>query len=134
MGKLTVGSNPTLSADVVDLTTTWSRGGAASVPPNPGQWNRGDLVVFPDGGDRLAELIPAATLVTIEGMGHQSQDPARWQTIANAVISHAIRGRANKVTAPKRADRSTIARTTSEVAAPPVVDTGGRRHGGASAW
>lgn len=51
----------------------------------------GDLVVFPDGGVRLAELIPEATLVTIEGMGHQSQDPARWQTIAEAVITHADR-------------------------------------------
>jgi hypothetical protein len=44
--------------------------------------------VFPDGGVRLAELIPAA-LVTIEGMGHQSQDPARWQAITDAVTAHA---------------------------------------------
>jgi pimeloyl-ACP methyl ester carboxylesterase len=51
----------------------------------------GDLVVFFDGGVRLAGLIPAATLVTIEGMGHQPQDPARWQTIADAVITHADR-------------------------------------------
>lgn len=49
----------------------------------------GDVVVFPDGGVRLAELIPAATLVTIEGMGHQSQDPARWQAITDAVTDHA---------------------------------------------
>ncbi len=49
----------------------------------------GDRVVFPDGGVRLAELIPAATLVTIDGMGHQPQDPERWQAIAEAVISHA---------------------------------------------
>lgn len=50
-----------------------------------------DLVVFPDGGVRLAEVIPGAVLVTIEGMGHQSQDPGRWQAIADAVSNHAGR-------------------------------------------
>lgn len=48
----------------------------------------GDLAVAYDGGVRLAELIPGADLVTLEGMGHQPQDPARWRAIAEAVIGH----------------------------------------------
>lgn len=51
----------------------------------------GHVVVFSDGGAQLAELIPEAALAMIEGMGYQSQDPARWQTIADAVIRHADR-------------------------------------------
>jgi pimeloyl-ACP methyl ester carboxylesterase len=48
----------------------------------------GDLFVGYDGGEDLAALIPDATLVTLDGMGHAPIDPRRWSTMAAAVVDH----------------------------------------------
>lgn len=48
----------------------------------------GDLGIAFDGGQALAELIPGAALLALEGMGHFPQDPARWRAIADAVADH----------------------------------------------
>jgi pimeloyl-ACP methyl ester carboxylesterase len=51
----------------------------------------GDLAVGVDGGERLAEVIPGARLVLVEGMGHFPLAPERWETIADEVIAHALK-------------------------------------------
>lgn len=48
----------------------------------------GDLAIAFDGGQALAELIPGATFLVLEGMGHIPQDSTRWAAIADAVIDH----------------------------------------------
>jgi pimeloyl-ACP methyl ester carboxylesterase len=48
----------------------------------------GDLVISADGGQRLAELIPNARLLLIDGLGHFPLAPERWATIADAVTDH----------------------------------------------
>lgn len=49
------------------------------------------LAIAVDGGQRLAELIPNARLVAIDGMGHFPLAAERWATIADAVIAHALK-------------------------------------------
>jgi pimeloyl-ACP methyl ester carboxylesterase len=51
----------------------------------------GDLAVGVDGGERLAELIPGARLVLLEGMGHFPLAPDRWSSIADEVTAHALK-------------------------------------------
>jgi pimeloyl-ACP methyl ester carboxylesterase len=51
-----------------------------------------DRVIAADGGERLAELIPNARLVVVEGMGHFPLAAGRWTTIADAVIDHVLKG------------------------------------------
>jgi pimeloyl-ACP methyl ester carboxylesterase len=48
----------------------------------------GDLAVGLDGGRWLAELIPNARLLVLEGMGHFPLAPERWAIVAEAVIEH----------------------------------------------
>lgn len=46
-----------------------------------------DELVGPDGGRRTAELVPGATLIVIEGLGHQLPR-ARWDALVGAVVDH----------------------------------------------
>lgn len=52
----------------------------------------GDRAVAFDGGEKLAELIPHARLVPLEGMGHFPLDPQRWTAMADAIIEHSLKG------------------------------------------
>ena len=47
-----------------------------------------DTLVQPSGGERTAEVIPGATLLMIEGMGHDLAPPL-WPQIIEAVTAHA---------------------------------------------
>jgi pimeloyl-ACP methyl ester carboxylesterase len=48
-----------------------------------------DILISFDGGEKLAEVIPNARLVSLEGMGHFSLKPERLTTIAATIIEHA---------------------------------------------
>jgi pimeloyl-ACP methyl ester carboxylesterase len=52
----------------------------------------GDLAIGFDGGEKLAELIPRARLVALEGMGHFPLDPSRWTVMAEAIAEHSFKG------------------------------------------
>ena len=45
-----------------------------------------------DGGEKLAELIPHARLVALDGMGHVPLDLQRWTVMADAIIEHSLKG------------------------------------------
>jgi pimeloyl-ACP methyl ester carboxylesterase len=49
-----------------------------------------DELIQPDGGERLAEVVPGAELLIVEGMGH---DLARvfWPTLVEAITTHAAK-------------------------------------------
>lgn len=49
-----------------------------------------DQLIQPDGSERLAEVVPGAELLIVEGMGH---DLARelWPTLVEAITSHALK-------------------------------------------
>ena len=47
-----------------------------------------DNLVAPSGGERTAEVIPDAKLLTIEGMGHDLPRPL-WDQFVDAVVTHA---------------------------------------------
>ncbi len=47
-----------------------------------------DTLVQPSGGERTAEVIPDAKLLTVEGMGHDLAPPL-WPQIIDAVAAHA---------------------------------------------
>ena len=49
-----------------------------------------DVLIAPDGGERLAELIPGAEYVELEGMGHDFP-PHFWAPVIEAVTQLAIR-------------------------------------------
>jgi len=51
----------------------------------------GDLVIAADGGKRLAQLIPDARLLLIDGLGHFPLGEDRWAVIADAVVTHITR-------------------------------------------
>ncbi len=51
-----------------------------------------DNLIGPDGGARLAELIPGATLVELDGMAHDLP-PHYWSPIIEAVTQLAVRSR-----------------------------------------
>lgn len=48
-----------------------------------------DELVGPDGGRRTAELVPGATLVVIDGLGHQLPR-ARWDALVAAMVDHVV--------------------------------------------
>ncbi len=48
---------------------------------------RADTLILPMGGERTAELIPAANLLMLNDMGHDVPEPL-WPLIVDAVISH----------------------------------------------
>ena len=48
---------------------------------------RADTLILPLGGDRTAELIPGATLLMLNDMGHDTPRPL-WPIIVDAIISH----------------------------------------------
>jgi pimeloyl-ACP methyl ester carboxylesterase len=49
-----------------------------------------DTLVQPSGGERTAEVIPNATLVVVDGMGHDLPEPL-WPRIVDLVTDHASR-------------------------------------------
>jgi pimeloyl-ACP methyl ester carboxylesterase len=46
-----------------------------------------DRLVQPSGGERTAEVVPDAKLLTIEGMGHD-MPPQLWPQLAEAIVGH----------------------------------------------
>ncbi|QDU62954.1 3-oxoadipate enol-lactonase 2 [Planctomycetes bacterium Pan216] len=46
-----------------------------------------DTLVAPSGGERTAELVPAARLLLVEDMGHDRPEPL-WPLLADAIIDH----------------------------------------------
>ena len=47
-----------------------------------------DTLIHPSGGRRTAELVPGATLIEIEDMGHDRPEPL-WPVIVGAIVRHA---------------------------------------------
>jgi pimeloyl-ACP methyl ester carboxylesterase len=48
---------------------------------------RADTLITPSGGDRTAELVPAANLLMLNDMGHDLPEPL-WPLIVDAIVSH----------------------------------------------
>ena len=48
---------------------------------------RDDTLIPPIGGERTAELIPAANLLLLADMGHDLPEPL-WPLIVDAIVSH----------------------------------------------
>jgi pimeloyl-ACP methyl ester carboxylesterase len=48
---------------------------------------RADTLITPSGGERTAELVPAANLLMLNDMGHDLPEPL-WPPIVDAIISH----------------------------------------------
>ncbi len=48
---------------------------------------RADTLIMPKGGDRTAELVPGASLLLLNDMGHDVPEPL-WPVIVDAIISH----------------------------------------------
>jgi pimeloyl-ACP methyl ester carboxylesterase len=46
-----------------------------------------DTLIHPSGGERTAELIPDATLLLVEDMGHDRPEPL-WPLLADAIVRH----------------------------------------------
>jgi pimeloyl-ACP methyl ester carboxylesterase len=49
-----------------------------------------DTLIQPSGGERTAELVPGATLLMLDDMGHDLPEPL-WPTICDAIIDHTAR-------------------------------------------
>ena len=52
---------------------------------------RADTLIPPIGGERTAELVPAANLLLCNDMGHDLPEPL-WPLIADTIASHARNG------------------------------------------
>ena len=50
-----------------------------------------DTLILPIGGERTAELVPAANLLLCNDMGHDLPEPL-WPLIADTIASHARNG------------------------------------------
>jgi pimeloyl-ACP methyl ester carboxylesterase len=48
---------------------------------------RADTLISPSGGERTAELVPGATLMMLDDMGHDLPIPL-WPTLIDAIVSH----------------------------------------------
>lgn len=46
-----------------------------------------DTLIHPSGGERTAELVPGATLLLVEDMGHDRPEPL-WPLLAQAIVDH----------------------------------------------
>lgn len=46
-----------------------------------------DTLIHPSGGERTAELVPDATLLLVEDMGHDRPEPL-WPLLAQAIVDH----------------------------------------------
>lgn len=46
-----------------------------------------DTLIHPSGGERTAELVPGATLLLVEDMGHDRPEPL-WPLLAEAIVAH----------------------------------------------
>jgi pimeloyl-ACP methyl ester carboxylesterase len=52
--------------------------------------------MFPLGhGEALAEAIPGARLLVVEGMGHQVPPPSTWELVVPALLDHTGQSRSN---------------------------------------
>ncbi len=49
-----------------------------------------DTLIDPSGGRRTAELVPGATLLEVDDMGHDMPEPL-WPTIVGAIVDHTAR-------------------------------------------
>lgn len=49
-----------------------------------------DTLIAPDGGERTAELVPGATLMLVEDMGHDFPEPL-WPALVEAIVGHVRR-------------------------------------------
>ena len=48
---------------------------------------RADTLILPIGGERTAELVPAANLLLCNDMGHDLPEPL-WPLVVDAIASH----------------------------------------------
>jgi pimeloyl-ACP methyl ester carboxylesterase len=46
-------------------------------------------------GEVLAEAIPDARLLVVEGMGHQVPPPSTWDLVVSALLDHTGQSRSN---------------------------------------